>query len=206
MEYKITVNEEKRDSVLKATKQKIIFIQLIYGAFIASLISLPFIIVKMFWLFILMFLLVTAGITLFLSHSAFKTINTSHEEITVKDDSFTFSFIDHNKSYHKNVVPSGEVHERDEVEFYFKDIKKVEVNHNYNLVIIYGPMDFRLFKDYHRKIIKKVLRVDKPKNYLVLTGIYDEMEQFVRYVSNETGLPLTHVYLPGPMKSYKRII
>lgn len=206
MEYKISLNEDKKDSILKETKQKIILIQLIYGIIIAFLLSSPFIFINQFALFVLISILIAIGITIMFSHNALKTIDRSHEEIIVKDESFTFSFVDNNKSYHNSKFLNGDIWERDEVEFHFKDIKKIEVNHSYNLIIIYGPMDFRLFKDYQRKIIKKVLRVDTPKNCVVLTNAYEEMEQFVRYISNETKLPLSHVYLPVPMKKYEKII
>lgn len=204
MKYKLTANNEDRVKIIKDYYIKIAVTNFIYAFIFSFTILSPLLFFKLFLPYLFSSLGLTLSSAILLTLPALRIIKSSNETIEIFEDCFKYSFVDLNKPF--RIKPNGEIYEREEIEMKFSHIEKIEINHFFNFLTVYGQMDYRTYADYEDKKLKMTLKMDGEKNKWTIVPIFDEIEQFSRYLLNNSGSQMVHVNFPLPQffKKQKR--
>lgn len=198
MDYVLKVNKEEKPKVIKDIYLKTAVIHLLLSL-VVSLVATS---ILLLWIPFSQYILTTMVITLILSLyttlPVFQSMNINHEEIWVEEEEFSYSY-----AYNKGLPGEENISAKEKEEFTirFDEIRKIEINHIYNTITIYGPMTKRIYNDYENNRIRKMMQIENPKNHCTILPVFDEVEQFARFVSNKSGKTLMHVRYPWLNKS-----
>lgn len=153
-------------------------------------------------IYLMVSLMVGFAVSTILIIPVYNSLKTTDETITILNDGFKITFLDRTK-YPKEKLQ--EVRERDEVEFKFDEITRIEINRSNGIIYIFGPMNTRLYKDYERNSIKKTKKIDDEKNYWMILPIFKEDEQFARFISNKTHLMINYHLINFPLRYNRKL-